>query len=57
MPAYENGKLQFNVEPNKQYYIRYSKDFSGISIYGPSVVATGTTTLQMANKEYFQQKK
>lgn len=57
MPAYENGSLQFKVEPNKKYYIRYSKDFSGISIVGPTVVSTDSTTLQMANKEYFQKRK
>lgn len=57
MPAYENGRLEFNAEPNMKYYIRYSKDFSSINVYGPNVVASGTTSLQMANEEYFKQRK
>ena len=54
MPAFENGRLTFNVEANKNYFIRYSKDFSYISL---DAHAIGSTTLQMSTEEYYIQKK
>ena len=57
MPAYENGSLNFKAEPNKEYYIRYSKDFSGISFAGPVVTTTHSTTLQFTNKDYYLERK
>jgi len=57
MPGFETGNLQFTAEPNKEYYIRYSEDFTGVLITSSTPVATGTSTLQMANKKYYLERK
>ena len=57
MPGSESGHVKFKAEPNKEYYIRYSKDFSGIAMAGSTAVATGDSSLQMANKEFYLEKK
>jgi len=57
MPAFENGEIEFEAKSNEKYYIRYSKDFTGIGVIGTTVATGSTTTLQFANEEYYSQKK
>ena len=57
MPSYESGKIEIVAEENKVYYVRYSKDFSGIIVSGNNVNATGKTSIQLANEEYYLQRK
>ena len=54
MPGYENGRVEIEVRENEEYYVRYSKDFSGVVVTGgTSTTTTGKTTIRLVDKEYF----
>ncbi len=50
MPAYENGRVEGEFEAGKSYYLRYSKEFSGIDSVGSTLVATGSTNFSIADE-------
>ena len=53
MPAFESERLEHDFETGKEYFIRYSKDFSGIALIGSSATATGSSKLSVATKASF----
>jgi len=56
MPANESDVLEYNFESGKTYYLRYSKDFSGIDSVGNTFVATGSSSFVLADKENFEKR-
>ena len=53
VPAYESGSINFEAVANKEYFIRYSKEFSGIITGGTSVVTTDDSSIQMSDKSSY----
>ncbi len=54
MPAYESGSINFEAVASKEYFIRYSKEFSGIIVTGgTSVVTTDDSSIQMSDKSSY----
>ena len=57
MPAYESDAFSYTFEGGKDYYIRYSKEFGGVSVYGSIVAVDGTNSFAITTKENYINRK
>lgn len=55
LPGTESGKLEMDFVANEKYYIRYSKELSGVTMVGNAAYTTGDSHLSLANRESFEQ--
>lgn len=56
MPSYESGSFEYEFKAGEIYYVRYSKDFSGVYSTTNSPVVTGSSTFQLTTKENYDLK-
>ena len=57
MPAYESDAFFYTFEGGKDYYIRYSKDFGSVSIYGSIVAVDGANSFAITTKDNYLNRK
>ena len=57
MPGADGEEINLVFEPKEKYYLRYSEEFSGLTMVGTTAVAAGNSSFTLANKELFEQKK
>jgi hypothetical protein len=56
-PTYENGRIEYEFEAGKTYYVRYSKDFSGVAVTGSAAFPTGRTSFSFSDENSYQERK
>jgi len=57
MPSYESERFEYDFKAGENYYLRYSKDFSGVSIVGGSAFATGSSMFSLSNEASYRERK
>lgn len=57
VPSFESDRLVHNFKGGQEYYIRYSKEFSGVRIIGSVTSLEDTSNLYLTSKENYVNRK
>jgi hypothetical protein len=57
MPSYVSGRIEYEFEAGKSYYLRYSREFSGIAIAAGLPVATSSMEFSITDEKSFLDRK
>jgi len=57
MPGGESGRIEYEFEGGKTYYLRYSKEFSGVTTTGSTTVVTGSSNFSVADESSYLERK
>ena len=57
MPGRESGRIEYEFEAGKTYYLRYSKEFSGVTTAGNTTVVTDSSNFSLADESSYLERK